>query len=200
MPAPIRRIACGCAWSPPAPGTRCSRATCSSARRQQELAGFEPDYVILHAPLFQADPAIDGVRSGTAIALSFAQKLIVIAGTEYAGEIKKSIFTVMNWILPAQGRAADALQRQYRPGRRRRAVLRPVRHRQDHAVLRSAPQADRRRRAWLGRRRRLQFRGRLLRQGDQPVGRAEPEIWAAIAPLRHRAGERGRRPRTASWT
>ncbi len=43
------------------------------------------------------------MRSSTAIALSFAQKLIVIAGTEYAGEIKKSIFTVMNWKLPAEG-------------------------------------------------------------------------------------------------
>jgi phosphoenolpyruvate carboxykinase (ATP) len=70
---------------------------------EAELEGFEPDYVILHAPLFQADPAIDGVRSATAIALSFEQRMIVIAGTEYAGEIKKSIFTVMNWLLPAQG-------------------------------------------------------------------------------------------------
>ena len=69
----------------------------------QDLAGFEPDYVILHAPLFQTDPAIDGTRSETSIALSFEQKLIVIAGSEYAGEIKKSIFTVMNWILPAKG-------------------------------------------------------------------------------------------------
>ena len=70
---------------------------------EAELAGFEPDYVILHAPLFQADPAQDGVRTSTAVALSFAQKTIVIAGTEYAGEIKKSIFTVMNWVLPPQG-------------------------------------------------------------------------------------------------
>jgi phosphoenolpyruvate carboxykinase (ATP) len=70
---------------------------------EHELEGFEPDYVILHAPYFQADPAVDGVRSGTAIALSFAQRMIVIAGSEYAGEIKKSIFTVMNWILPARG-------------------------------------------------------------------------------------------------
>jgi phosphoenolpyruvate carboxykinase (ATP) len=68
-----------------------------------ELAGFEPDYVILHAPLFQTDPVVDGVRSSTTIALSFEQKLIVIAGTEYAGEVKKSIFTVMNWLLPAKG-------------------------------------------------------------------------------------------------
>ncbi len=68
-----------------------------------ELGDFQPDYVILHAPHFQADPEIDGVRSGTAIALSFKEKLVVIAGTEYAGEIKKSIFTVMNWKLPAEG-------------------------------------------------------------------------------------------------
>jgi phosphoenolpyruvate carboxykinase (ATP) len=70
---------------------------------EEELAGFQPDYVILHAPLFHADPAVDGVRSGTAIALSFAQRCIVIAGSEYAGEVKKSIFTVMNWILPERG-------------------------------------------------------------------------------------------------
>jgi phosphoenolpyruvate carboxykinase (ATP) len=68
----------------------------------EELAGFEPDYVILHAPSFETDPEIDGVSGSTAIALSFAQKLIVIAGTAYAGEIKKSIFTVMNWILPGK--------------------------------------------------------------------------------------------------
>ena len=68
-----------------------------------ELDGFQPDYVILHAPQFQADPETDGVRTSTAVALSFAQKCIVICGTEYGGEIKKSIFTVMNWLLPPQG-------------------------------------------------------------------------------------------------
>ena len=69
---------------------------------EAELEGFQPDYVILHAPQFQADPAIDGVRTATAVALSFEQRQIIIAGTEYAGEIKKSIFTVMNWKLPAE--------------------------------------------------------------------------------------------------
>ncbi len=69
----------------------------------EELVGFEPDYVILHAPRFQTDPAIDGVRSSTTIAVSLTQKLIVIAGSEYGGEIKKSIFGVMNWKLPAEG-------------------------------------------------------------------------------------------------
>ncbi len=71
--------------------------------RPEELADFRPDYVILHAPQFQTDPAIDGVRTSTSIALSFEQRTIIIAGTEYAGEVKKSIFTVMNWLLPAKG-------------------------------------------------------------------------------------------------
>ena len=69
----------------------------------QALSEFVPDYTILHAPRFETDPAIDGVRSATAIALSFGQRCIVIAGTQYAGEIKKSIFTAMNWSLPASG-------------------------------------------------------------------------------------------------
>ena len=67
------------------------------------LAGFAPDYVILHAPRFAADPATDGVRSGTAIAVSLTEKMIVVAGSEYGGEIKKSIFGVMNWLLPPRG-------------------------------------------------------------------------------------------------
>ncbi len=69
----------------------------------EELSTFKPDYVILHAPRFHAQPAIDGVHSYTSITLSFADKMVVIAGTQYAGEIKKSIFTVMNWLLPPQG-------------------------------------------------------------------------------------------------
>jgi phosphoenolpyruvate carboxykinase (ATP) len=71
--------------------------------KAEELAEFVPDYVILHAPFFEADPGLDGVNSGSAVVLSFAEKTIVIAGTQYAGEIKKSIFTVMNWILPERG-------------------------------------------------------------------------------------------------
>ena len=70
---------------------------------EAEFDDFEPDYVILHAPHFHADPAIDGVRSSTVVALSFGERRVVIAGTEYAGEIKKSIFTIMNWRLPARG-------------------------------------------------------------------------------------------------
>ena len=68
-----------------------------------ELDGFAPDWTILHAPNMQADPAIDGVRSTTAIAVSLTKRIICIAGSEYGGEIKKSIFGVMNWKLPADG-------------------------------------------------------------------------------------------------
>ena len=68
-----------------------------------ELDAFSPGYVILHAPNLVADPHAHRLRTSTAIALSFGQRLIVISGTQYAGEIKKSIFTVMNWLLPTQG-------------------------------------------------------------------------------------------------
>jgi len=68
-----------------------------------ELDGFAPDFTILHAPEFDATPEEDGCRTSTLIALSFAKRVICIAGTSYAGEIKKSIFTVMNWLLPERG-------------------------------------------------------------------------------------------------
>jgi phosphoenolpyruvate carboxykinase (ATP) len=64
---------------------------------------MEPGFTILHAPEFQADPSRHGTRSETVIALDFGQRIIVIAGTRYAGELKKSIFTVMNYLLPQQG-------------------------------------------------------------------------------------------------
>jgi phosphoenolpyruvate carboxykinase (ATP) len=70
---------------------------------REELASFKPDYLILHAPEMEADPEAIACRTSTCIALSFAARTICIAGTSYAGEIKKSIFTVMNWILPDRG-------------------------------------------------------------------------------------------------
>ncbi len=65
--------------------------------------GTRPDFTVIQAPFFLADPAIDGTKSETAIALDLEQRLVLICGTEYAGEIKKSIFTVMNYLLPLQG-------------------------------------------------------------------------------------------------
>ncbi len=65
--------------------------------------GCDPEWTILHAPSFSADPEIDGCRSSTVIAIGFSQKLVLIAGTYYAGEIKKSVFSLLNYLLPAKG-------------------------------------------------------------------------------------------------
>jgi phosphoenolpyruvate carboxykinase (ATP) len=68
-----------------------------------ELAQFRPGFTVLHAPDFQADPERHGTRSSTFVVIHFGKKLVLIGGTRYAGEMKKSIFTALNWLLPAQG-------------------------------------------------------------------------------------------------
>lgn len=68
-----------------------------------ELPGFAPDYTIIDLPSFRADPARHGCRSETVIAVSFTEKLILIGGTRYAGEMKKSVFGVLNYLLPPKG-------------------------------------------------------------------------------------------------
>ncbi len=69
----------------------------------EELAGHEPRFTVLAAPTFQADPRRDGTHSEAFVLLNFAQRLVLIGGTRYAGEIKKSVFSVMNALLPRQG-------------------------------------------------------------------------------------------------
>lgn len=71
--------------------------------KREELAGFKPDFTVLHAPGLQADPHTDGTRSPVFVAISFARRLVLIGGTWYAGEIKKSVFSVLNYLLPARG-------------------------------------------------------------------------------------------------
>jgi phosphoenolpyruvate carboxykinase (ATP) len=68
-----------------------------------ELASFAPNFTVLHAPEFQADPARHGTRTTTFIVLNLAERTILIGGTRYAGELKKSMFTVMNYYMPKQG-------------------------------------------------------------------------------------------------
>jgi phosphoenolpyruvate carboxykinase (ATP) len=70
---------------------------------QSELPTFEPNFTVLHAPEFHADPARHGTRTGTFIVLHFAKRMILIGGTRYAGELKKSMFTVMNYFMPKDG-------------------------------------------------------------------------------------------------
>jgi len=69
----------------------------------EKLARHQPEFTVIHAPNFHADPEVDGTRSEAFVLLDFGQKLILIGGTAYAGEIKKSIFTVMNYLLPLRG-------------------------------------------------------------------------------------------------
>ncbi|HXN76044.1 MAG TPA: phosphoenolpyruvate carboxykinase (ATP) [Gemmatimonadaceae bacterium] len=68
-----------------------------------DLPTFDPNFTVLHAPEFQADPARHGTRSGTFIVLNMAERTILIGGTRYAGELKKAMFTVMNYLLPKRG-------------------------------------------------------------------------------------------------
>jgi phosphoenolpyruvate carboxykinase (ATP) len=68
-----------------------------------ELDDFVPDFVIYHAPEMQADPAEDGTRTGAFVILNFAAKVGLIGGTRYAGELKKSVFTLLNYQLPGRG-------------------------------------------------------------------------------------------------
>jgi phosphoenolpyruvate carboxykinase (ATP) len=68
-----------------------------------DLPTFSPNFTVLHAPELEADPRRHGTRSGTFIILNLAERTILIGGTRYAGELKKSMFTVMNYLLPRQG-------------------------------------------------------------------------------------------------
>jgi len=67
------------------------------------LESFEPDWTVLSAPNFRAEPKRDGTNSEVFVALDFSSKRVLIVGTHYAGEIKKSIFTTLNYILPKRG-------------------------------------------------------------------------------------------------
>ncbi|WP_085991504.1 phosphoenolpyruvate carboxykinase (ATP) [Oceanobacillus senegalensis] len=69
---------------------------------EEELENHQSEFTVISAPNFKADPAVDGTNSETFIIVSFKKRVILIGGTEYAGEIKKSIFSVMNYLLPQQ--------------------------------------------------------------------------------------------------
>jgi phosphoenolpyruvate carboxykinase (ATP) len=66
----------------------------------QEMKSYQPEFTIVSAPEFQADPQRDGTRSEAFIIVNFTRKIILIGGTKYAGEMKKSVFGVMNFLLP----------------------------------------------------------------------------------------------------
>ncbi|HEX4762155.1 MAG TPA: phosphoenolpyruvate carboxykinase [Sphingomicrobium sp.] len=68
-----------------------------------ELADFEPEFTIIDLPSFRADPERHGCRSETVIAVNLEKKLVLIGGTAYAGEMKKSVFGLLNFLLPPKG-------------------------------------------------------------------------------------------------
>src|SRR5690606_27616881 len=68
-----------------------------------ELAAFAAEYTIIDLPSFRADPAKHGTRTETVVAVNFTEKLVLIGGTAYAGEMKKSVFGILNYLLPVRG-------------------------------------------------------------------------------------------------
>jgi len=70
---------------------------------EAELLEHQSEFTVISAPGFKADPKVDGTKSETFIIISFEQRVVLIGGTEYAGEMKKSIFSVMNYLLPENG-------------------------------------------------------------------------------------------------
>jgi phosphoenolpyruvate carboxykinase (ATP) len=71
--------------------------------KPSELESFEPGFTVMQAPRFHAIPETDGTNSEVFIIVSFARRLVLIGGTSYAGEIKKSIFSILNYLLPERG-------------------------------------------------------------------------------------------------
>jgi phosphoenolpyruvate carboxykinase (ATP) len=83
---------------------------------REDLDTFTADYTVINCPTFKADPAKHGCRSETVIALNFDKKLILIGNTEYAGENKKGVFTLLNYILPGKGIMAMHCSANHAPG------------------------------------------------------------------------------------
>ena len=158
-----------------------------------EKAAFTPGFTVVNLPSFRADPKRHGVRTETVIACNFAKKLVLIGGTSYAGETKKSVFTYLNYVMPEAGvmpmHCSAAHDEQGRS-----AIFFGL-----SGTGKTTLSSDPRRtlvgddeHGW-GRRRHLQLRGRLLRQDHPPLGRGRARHLGRHQPLRHGAGERHRR-------
>ncbi len=98
--------------------------------KHEELGNLKTDWVILAAPSFMANPAVDGTRQHNFAIINFTKQVILIGGTGYTGELKKGIFAVLNYILPQEKRRAiHALLCQHRQKQRYCYLLRFVRYR-----------------------------------------------------------------------
>ena len=155
----------------------------------EELASFVPELTIVDLPSFRADPKRHGARSETIIACDFSRKIVLIGGTSYAGEMKKSVFTVLNYLLPAKqvmpmhcsantGKDGDSAIFFGLSGTGKTTLSADP-----HRTLIGDDEHG-----W-GRTRHLQFRGRLLRQGDQAVARGGTRDLCDDRTLRHGDGK-----------
>jgi phosphoenolpyruvate carboxykinase (ATP) len=133
-----------------------------------DLRNLCPDFTIVVVPGFQADPLVDKVRSKAVIAINFKAGIILIGGTHYAGEIKKSIFTVLNYLLPQRG--VLPMYCSANRGVNGETALFFGLSGTGKTTLSRRPRSpiDRRRRARLERRRDFQFRRRMLREVYSP--------------------------------
>jgi phosphoenolpyruvate carboxykinase (ATP) len=135
-----------------------------------ELTSYIPDMTVVDLPSFKADPARHGCRTETVIACDFTRRIVLIGGTSYAGEMKKSVFTFLNFI--CRGLKVLPMHCSANLGERATcAVLRPLRHRHDHALGRSEPHVDGDDEHGWGPGGVFNFEGVLLRQDDPPVPR-----------------------------
>ena len=91
------RVVCEQAWHAAFARTLLQRPT------RQELETFQADWTLIQCPSLDSVPQEDGTRTGTFVVLNFSERLILIGGTAYAGEIKKSAFSLLNFILPGDG-------------------------------------------------------------------------------------------------
>ena len=182
------------------PTTRSSRRRCSSRRARASWPSFEPEALVLHAPGLEADPAEDGTRTGTFIVFHPTRREILIGGTYYAGEIKKGIFTLMNDSLPLEG--VLPMHCSANVGDAGDVAVFFGLSGTGKTTLSADPgaQADRRRRARLGRQRRLQLRGRLLREDDQSLAGGRAGDLRGDERVRHGARERRRSTSAAAST
>ncbi len=139
MPAPTRNTACRCAWSATSAWHSLFARNMFIRPPAAELAGFpsRPSRSCTR-PNSRPIPELDGINSETFILVNFAERLVLIGGTRYAGEIKKSVFGYLNFVLPARDVLPMHCSANVGPKRRQRDLLRPLRHRQDDAVGRRA--------------------------------------------------------------